>query len=97
MLASYQGQIITKEGIENVKKESKELRKKESKEELTGMEYLKANVIPFDYILNINPTYLIDNNVYNVYDMKKEMNKLEKEGNTDTFEYKNIKYIHDLV
>ncbi len=97
MLAIYQGQIITKEGIENVKKESKELRKKESKEELTGMEYLKANIIPLDYILKINPTYLIDNDVYNVYDMKKEMNKLEKEGNTDTFEYKNIKYIHDLA
>ncbi|EPZ54054.1 hypothetical protein H477_4238 [[Clostridium] sordellii ATCC 9714] len=50
-----------------------------------------------DYILATNPQYMINGRFYTFNDMKKELKRLEKEGDINNYEYKELKYIHDLV
>jgi hypothetical protein len=96
LLAPYEGEIITKEGIKNVEKESKELMKKDAKE-YTAEEYIKLHLIGIDYVLDIDPTYLVNDKEYKLDNIKNDINNLKKEGNTDTFEYKNLTYVYDLI
>ncbi|CEQ20759.1 putative lipoprotein [[Clostridium] sordellii] len=50
-----------------------------------------------DYMLGANPQYMINGRFYTFNDMKKELKRLEKEGDINNYEYKELKYIHDLV
>jgi len=94
ILAPYEGEVITKEGIENLEKERHKLIKKEK---LSPQEFIKVWLIPFDYNIDIDPTYIVNNQEYKVNDIKEEINKLKREGKTNTFEFKNLKYVYDLV
>ncbi|WP_438619153.1 hypothetical protein [Paraclostridium sp.] len=51
----------------------------------------------YDYWINLNPEYIINGKHYKVKDIKKEIARMEKEGEINTYEYKNIKYIQSLI
>ncbi len=94
ILAPYEGEIITKESIKKLEDYQRSIRKKEkpSKEE-----FLKSGTMSFDYTINIDPDYVVDNQEYKIIEMREQLDKLKKERKTDTFEYKNLEYIHNLV
>lgn len=94
ILAPYEGEVITKESIKKLDDYHRTIRKKEkpSKEE-----FLKSEDMYFDYTVNIDPAYIVDNQQYKEIEMRTQLDKLKKEGRTDTFEYKNLEYIHNLV
>ncbi len=94
IMAPYEGEVITKEGIENFKNEQHRLRKKEK---LSPQEFVKAELLTFDYCIDIDPTYTVNNQEYKVNDMKEEISKLKREGKTNIYEYKNLKYVYGLV
>ncbi len=94
ILAPYEGEVITKESIKKLEDYQRVIRKKEkpSKEE-----FLKSEEVLFDYTVDIDPAYIVDNQEYKEAEMRAQLDKLKKEGKTDTFEYKNLEYIHNLV
>jgi ABC-type transport system involved in multi-copper enzyme maturation permease subunit len=94
MLAPYEGEDITKEGIEKLEKYKKEIRKKE---DISPKESLKVELLYFDYAIDIDPKYDVNEQEYNKVDMKKELDILKKDGKTDTFEYKNLEYVYGLI
>ncbi|WP_315166751.1 hypothetical protein [Metaclostridioides mangenotii] len=51
----------------------------------------------YDAIVNLDPTYIVNNQYYTLNEIKDEISNLEKEGKTDTYEYKNIKYIYSKI
>jgi uncharacterized protein YfkK (UPF0435 family) len=94
ILAPYEGEVITKESIKKLDDYHRIIRKKEkpSKEE-----FLKSEEMSFDYTVDIDPAYIVHNQEYKEAEMRAQLDKLKKEGKTDTFEYKNLEYIHNLV
>ena len=50
-----------------------------------------------DFHIWVDPEYIINGNFYKFDDIKKEMDRLEKEGNSDSYEYKELKYIYNLI
>lgn len=93
----YEGQVITEEKMNYLEEIGNKAREKYNKgEEITD----KEKVITYglsDFFIWVNPDYVINNKFYNLNDMKKDMNKLEKEGANNTYEYKELKYVHDLI
>ncbi|WP_373600314.1 hypothetical protein [Paraclostridium bifermentans] len=93
----YEGDIITEKKVDKFEKEISELYRDYNKgKTLTDKEKVKSFGMD-DYMLWVNPDYFINGKFYNFDGMKKELNKLEKEGASNTYEYKELKYIHDLV
>lgn len=93
----YEGDIITEKKSDEFQKEIGELYRDYNKGKiLTDKEKVKSFGMG-DYMLWVNPDYFINEKFYNFDGMKKELNKLEKEGASKTYEYKELKYIHNLV
>lgn len=93
----YEGQVITNEKQDILEKKGNNARVRYNNgENITN----KEKVIAFgmlDYWINLNPKYIINDKPYKVKDIKKEIARMEKEGEINTYEYKNIKYIQSLI
>lgn len=93
----YEGQVITEKKMDYLEKIGNQARVRYNNgEEITD----KEKIITYgmdDFHIPINPEYVINGSFYKSDDIKKEMNRLEKEGNSDSYEYKEFKYIHDLI
>lgn len=98
IMKEHEGKVITEEGLANIDKTIEDLEKKEkSGEKLTKEEVVYMNYL-HDANLNIDPSYKIDNQLYLTLDaIKDKISSLEKENKTDTYEYKNIKYVYNKV
>lgn len=98
IMKEHEGKVITEEGLANIDKTIEDLEKKEkSGEKLTKEEVVYMNYLS-DANLNIDPSYKIDNQLYLTLDeIKDKISSLEKENKTDTYEYKNIKYVYNKV
>ncbi len=94
ILAPYEGEIITKESIKKLEDYQRVIRKKEKP---SKAEFLKSEIMNFDYTIDIDPIYVANNQEYKEVEMREQLDKLKKEGKTDTFEYKNLEYIHNLI
>lgn len=98
IMKEHEGKVITEEGLANIDKTIEYLEKKEkSGEKLTKEEVVYMNYL-YDASIDIDPSYKIDNEIYVTLDeIKDKINSLEKENKTDTYEYKNIKYVYNKV
>ncbi|WP_394866955.1 hypothetical protein [Paraclostridium bifermentans] len=93
----YEGQVITEEKKDYLEKNDIQIREKDNKGEyVTDKERVSAYGIN-DFYMWVNPEYLINNRFYKFDDIKKEIAKLEKDGDKSSYEYKEFKYIHDLI
>ncbi|RDC48220.1 ABC transporter permease, partial [Acinetobacter sp. RIT592] len=93
----YEGQVITEEKKDYLEKKGLQIREKDNKGEyVTDKERVSAYGI-YDFYMWVNPEYMINGSFYKFDDIKKEIVKLEKDGDSDTYEYKEFKYIHDLI
>ncbi|MBN8047114.1 ABC transporter permease [Paraclostridium bifermentans] len=93
----YEGQVITEEKKGYLEKNDTQIREKDNKGEyVTDKERVSAYGIN-DFYMWVNPEYLINNRFYKFDDIKKEIAKLEKDGDKSSYEYKEFKYIHDLI
>lgn len=93
----YEGQVITDEKMKYLEKNGLQIRKKDSKGEyVTDKERVSAYGVS-DFFMWVNPEYIINGRVYKFNDIKKEIAKLEKDGDKNSYEYKEFKYIHDLI
>ncbi|XTR39151.1 hypothetical protein ACQQ2T_07105 [Paraclostridium tenue] len=93
----YEGQIITEKKSDIFGKQCGDLLTKYNDGKiLSDKEKVKAFGMT-DYSIWINPEYMINGKFYKFDDMKKELKRLEKEGDTSSYQYKELKYIHDLV
>ena len=93
----YEGQIITEKKHDIFEKQCGDLLTKYNNGKiLSDKEKVKAFGMT-DYLIWINPEYMINGKLYKFDDMKKELKRLEKEGDTNSYQYKELKYIHDLV
>ncbi|MBC6003079.1 ABC transporter permease [Paeniclostridium sp. NSJ-45] len=93
----YEGKIITEKKHDIFKKQCGDLLTKYNNGKmLSDKEKVKAFGMT-DYLIWINPEYMINGKLYKFDDMKKELKRLEKEGDTNSYQYKELKYIHDLV
>lgn len=93
----YEGQIITEKKSDIFGKQCGDLLTKYNDGKiLSDKEKVKAFGMT-DYLIWINPEYMINGKLYKFDDMKKELKRLEKEGDTNSYQYKELKYIHDLV
>jgi len=94
VMKKYEGRVITQEDISNIYRTVENLTKKEkSGKKLTKEEIVYMNFL-YDAIVNLDPTYIVNNQYYTLNEIKDEISNLKKEGKTDTYEYKNIKYIY---
>ncbi len=97
VMKKYEGRVITQEDISNIYRTVENLTKKEkSGKKLTKEEIVYMNFL-YDAIVNLDPTYIVNNQYYTLNEIKDEISNLKKEGKTDTYEYKNIKYIYSKV
>jgi hypothetical protein len=97
VMKKYEGRVITQEDISNIYRTIENLTQKEkSGKKLTKEEIVYINFL-YDAIVNLDPTYIVNNQYYTLNEIKDEISNLEKEGKTDTYEYKNIKYIYSKV
>lgn len=93
----YEGQVITDEKMKYLETNGLHIREKDNKGEyVTDKERVSAYGIN-DFYMWANPEYLINNRFYKFDDIKKEITKLEKDGDKSSYEYKEFKYIHDLI
>ncbi|GAA0713352.1 ABC transporter permease subunit [Paraclostridium ghonii] len=93
----YEGQVITEEKMNYLEEiGTQAMVSYNNGEEITDKEKVIAYGIN-DFFIWVNPDYVINNKFYNLNDMKKDMNKLEKEGANNTYEYKELKYVRDLI
>ncbi|MCR1954388.1 ABC transporter permease subunit [Clostridioides mangenotii] len=97
VMKKYEGRVITQEDISNIDRTKENLIQKEkSGKKLTKEEIIYMNY-SYDIIVNPDPTYIVNNQYYRLNEIKDEISNLEKEGKTDTYEYKNIKYVYSKV
>ena len=97
VMKKYEGKVITQEDISNIYRTIENLTQKEkSGKKLTKEEIVYMNLL-YDAIVNLEPMYIINNQYYTLNEIKDEISNLEKEGKTDTYEYKNIKYVYSKV
>lgn len=97
VIKKYEGRVITQEDISNIDRTKENLIQKEkSGKKLTKEEIIYMNY-SYDIIVNPDPTYIVNNQYYRLNEIKDEISNLEKEGKTDTYEYKNIKYVYSKV
>ncbi|WP_315169153.1 ABC transporter permease subunit [Metaclostridioides mangenotii] len=97
VMKKYEGKVITQEDISNIYRTIENLTQKEkSGKKLTKEEIVYMNLL-YDAIVNLEPMYIINNQYYTLNEIKDEISNLEKEGKTDTYEYKNIKYIYSKI
>ncbi|MCU9809036.1 hypothetical protein LEQ06_13245 [Paraclostridium sp. AKS46] len=80
---------LEKNGLQIMEKDSKG-------EYVTDKERVSAYGI-YDFFMAANPEYMINGRFYKFDDIKKEIAKLEKDGEKSSYEYKEFKYIHDLI
>jgi hypothetical protein len=93
----YEGQVITEKKQDIWETQGTNAMRKYNKgENISDKEKVIAYGM-FDYMLGVNPEYMLNGKFYKFNDMKKELKRLEKEGDTNSYEYKELKYIHDLV
>lgn len=93
----YEGQVITEKKQDILESQGTNAMRKYSKGEYISD---KEKVIAYgmlDYWMWTNPDYIIDGKSYSFDNMKQELKRLEKEGDTNSYEYKELKYIHDLI
>jgi len=97
VMKKYEGRVITQKDISNIDRTKENLIQKEkSGKKLTKEEIIYMNY-SYDIIVNPDPTYIVNNQYYRLNEIKDEISNLEKEGKTDTYEYKNIKYVYSKV
>lgn len=94
IVAPYEGEVLTKERIKIREDYEKKLRKKDN---LSPEEFVLSSILNFDYTLDIDPDYVIGDKEYKKSELKKDLDKLKQEGKTDTFTYKNMEYIYNLI
>ncbi len=93
----YEGQAITEEKMKYLEKNGLQIMEKDSSGEyITDKERVSAYGI-YDFFMAANPEYMINGRFYKFDDIKKEIAKLEKDGDKNSYEYKEFKYIHDLI
>lgn len=93
----YEGQVITEEKKDYLEKKGLQIREKDNRGEyVTDKERVSAYGIS-DFYMWVNPEYMINGSFYKFNDIQKKIVKLEKDGDSDTYEYKEFKYIHDLI
>ena len=94
----YEGQVITQKKQDIFEEKCSNLLRKYYKDKTSLNDQEKVQAFGMmDYMFWINPQYMVNGRMYKLDDMKKEIKRLEKEGATDTYEYKELKYIHDLI
>ncbi|MCR8746662.1 ABC transporter permease subunit [Romboutsia lituseburensis] len=94
IVSPYEGEVLTKERIKEHEDYEKKLRKKDN---LSAEEFVLSSILNFDYNLDIDPDYVVGDREYKKSELKKDLDKLNQEGKTDTFEYKNMEYIYNLI
>ena len=93
----YEGQVITEKKQDDLEEIGNQARiKYNNGEEITDKEKVITYGM-YDYWIPLNPEYMINGNSYKFDDIKKEMDRLEKEGNSDSYEYRELKYIYNLI
>ncbi|MDU3802941.1 hypothetical protein [Paraclostridium bifermentans] len=93
----YEGQVITEEKKDYLEKNGLQIREKDNRGEyVTDKERVSAYGVS-DFYMWVNPEYMINGSFYKFNDIQKKIVKLEKDGDSDTYEYKEFKYIHDLI
>lgn len=94
IVAPYEGEVLTKERIKVREDYEKKLGKKDN---LSPEEFVLSGVLNFDYTLDIDPDYVVGDREYKKSELKKDLDKLKQEGKIDTFTYKNMEYIYNLI
>lgn len=93
----YEGENITKKSIHEFDKKASDIRTRYHNGEHTTEKERVRGFGMVDYMLNLNPDYTINGKKYRYKDIEKEIDRMEKDGETNTYEYKNIKYVKDLI
>ena len=97
ILEPYEGRVITEEETNMISTKIEEIHKKG----LRGETFSKEENIYYyhlrDYMVQMNPSYTVNGEKYKLDEMKDEIKRLEKDGKTDSFEYKNLEYIHNIL
>ena len=97
ILEPYEGRIINEDDVRKISTKTEEIHNKKRK----GIELTKEENLDYyhlnDYMVQADPLYMVNGELYKVNDIKDEIKTLENEGKTDTFEYKNLDYIYNLV
>ncbi|RDY24353.1 hypothetical protein CHF27_003080 [Romboutsia maritimum] len=97
VMKKYEGKVITQEDISNRDKTVENVTQKEKSGKKLTKEDLVHMHFSYDNPLHVEPTYIINNKLYSLNEMKDEIRKLEKENKADTYEYKNLNYVYDKV
>lgn len=93
----YEGQVITEEKQDNLESMGNQARERYNNGEKINDKDKVITYGMYDYWLPLNSEYMVGGRFYKFNDIKEKINKLEKEGSKDTYEYKEFKYIHDLI
>lgn len=93
----YEGQVITEEKQDNLESMGNQARERYNNGEKINDKDKVITYGMYDYWLPLNSEYMVEGSFYKFDDIKEKINRLEKEGNKDTYEYKEFKYIHDLI
>ncbi|WP_158540704.1 ABC transporter permease subunit [Romboutsia weinsteinii] len=93
----YEGRVIKEDEVRKISTKIEEIHNKKKKDiELTKEENLYYYHLR-DYMIQTDPMYLINGERYRLEDIKDEIKNLESKGKTNTFEYKNLDYIHSII
>lgn len=93
----YEGQVITEEKQDNLESMGNQARERYNNGEKINDKDKVITYGMYDYWLPLNSEYMVGGRFYKFDDIKEKINRLEKEGSKDTYEYKEFKYIHDLI
>lgn len=93
----YEGQVITEEKQDNLESMGNQARERYNNGEKINDKDKVITYGMYDYWLSLNSEYMVGGRFYKFDDIKEKINRLEKEGSKDTYEYKEFKYIHDLI
>lgn len=97
ILEPYEGKVIDENEAIKISEKTEEIHNKKRK----GIKLTKEENLYYyhlrDYMIQTDPLYLINDEMYKLKDIEDEIKRLENEGKTDTFEYKNLDYIHSLI
>lgn len=94
----YEGTTITEKSKEELEKKGNDARiRYNNRENITDKEKVITYGI-YDYFIGLKSEYehMIGGRFYKVKDIKNELSRLEKDGESNTYNYKELKYVYDL-
>lgn len=97
IMKQYEGKIITQDDLDKAHKFIEDMIQKEKSGKSLTKEEIVYNQYLLDSLVNLDPSYKVNNEYYTLTEMKNEISNIEKGDKINTYKHKKLKYVYDKV